>query len=282
MPAFATDSLPAAQAEADAPAGVHPEREAVPRRLLGAAACGWSAAALALAALGILALGYWTDADLLLADLLYDRASASFPWREAWLTLSFGHTFLKAVLTALAVLFIGAALADALWPQAPLDRHYARLRLRVIAWAAVLVPLVTSLLKQTSNAYCPWDLARYGGAAPHLRLFASLPPGVLPGHCLPAGHASSALWLVSLVVLWLPGPPRRALRALGLCLLPGLALGWMQQMRGAHFLSHTLWSAWIACAIVAALVALLQGGEARPASGGISRRFQAGIRCRAR
>ncbi|WP_373887845.1 phosphatase PAP2 family protein [Massilia sp. BSC265] len=98
----------------------------------------------------------------------------------------------------------------------------------------------------------------------------------LPGHCLPAGHASSALWLVSLVVVWLPGPGRRAGRACCVALVPGLALGWMQQMRGAHFLTHTLWSAWIACAIVLALVMLLQ------ASGGTVRRARAGTRCRAR
>ena len=28
-------------------------------------------------------------------------------------------------------------------------------------------------------------------------------------------------------------------------LLAGLALGLAQQMRGAHFMSHTLWSAWL-------------------------------------
>ncbi|UUZ57577.1 hypothetical protein LP419_13670 [Massilia sp. H-1] len=27
-------------------------------------------------------------------------------------------------------------------------------------------------------------------------------------------------------------------------------IGWIQQLRGAHFLTHTLWSMWIACALV--------------------------------
>ena len=33
-------------------------------------------------------------------------------------------------------------------------------------------------------------------------------------------------------------------------LLFGLGVGWVQQLRGAHFLTHTLWSGWIACALV--------------------------------
>jgi membrane-associated PAP2 superfamily phosphatase len=112
--------------------------------------------------------------------------------------------------------------------------------LRVIAWSAALVPLVISLLKQNSDAHCPWDLARYGGAQPYVRPFDTLPLHALPGHCLPAGHASSALWLISLAVLWLPGEERKAWRAAGTALALGLAVGWMQQMRGAHFLTHTL------------------------------------------
>lgn len=227
-------------------------------------------------ALLILALGRFTDLDLVLADILYDHATRAFPWREAWLTAIFGHQVLKALLTALATCFVLVAVVDVVRPQGMLDRPFARLRLRVVAWSAVLVPLATSLLKQSSNAHCPWDLARYGGSQPYVRLFEALPEGALPGHCLPAGHASSALWLASLAVLWLPGSSRKAWRTGCLALAPGLALGWMQQMRGAHFLTHTLWSAWIACAIVLLLVMLLQS------SGGTGRRAPAGIRCRAR
>ena len=245
-------------------------------RLLDMRSCARLAAALAVAALLIYAIAECSDADLVLADWLYDRAAGVFPWREAWLTTTFGHVLLKSGLTVLAVILVAMAAIDALWPLALLDRAFSRLRLRVAACSAVLVPLATSLLKQASNAHCPWDLARYGGGEPYVRLFEALPAGTLPGHCLPAGHASSALWLVSLAVWWLPGPGLRAWRAACLALAPGLALGWMQQMRGAHFLTHTLWSAWIACAIVLALIVLLQ------ASGGTGRRAPAGTRCRAR
>lgn len=250
--------------------------------LLDTRSAAWMAACLGLAALAIAALGHWTNLDLWLADLYYDRALGAFPWRESWLTVTFSHQIAKGVLTLLALVLIGAALFDAAWPQPLLDRPLARLRLRVLAWSAFLVPSVISLIKQGSDAYCPWDLARYGGSAPYVRLFDALPDGVLPGHCFPGGHASSALWLVALAVLWLPGGARKAWRAGAAGLGGGLLLGWMQQMRGAHFLSHTLWSAWIACAIVLLLVVVLQARAARlAASGDTARPAPAGTRSRA-
>lgn len=236
--------------------------------LLDTRTAAWMAAWLGLAAMAIFALGRWLDADLWLADLFYDRALGGFPWRESWLTVTFSHQIAKGALTLLALALIGAALFDAAWPQPLLDAPLARLRLRVLAWSALLVPASISLIKQGSDAHCPWDLARYGGSAPYVRLFEALPEGVLPGHCFPGGHASSALWLVALAVLWLPGRPRTAWRAGGAGLGCGLLLGWMQQLRGAHFLSHTLWSAWIACALVLSIVVLLQARAARLAPSG--------------
>ena len=79
----------------------------------------------------------------------------------------------------------------------------------------------------------------------------------MPGQCLPAGHASSALWLLSLAVFWLPARPRAAGRVALLALAFGATVGYLQQLRGAHFLTHTLWSIWIAGAIVLALVAAM-------------------------
>jgi membrane-associated PAP2 superfamily phosphatase len=230
---------------------------ATPPRLLAArqalVLCAWLAAAAPV----IFWLGRATDIDLLLADAVYDAATRSFPWRHAWLAETFNHTILKVLLTLAGAGFMLAAAADALWPRAA-RKVLDRLRLRVVGLSALLVPFVISTLKQASASHCPWDLARYGGSEPYLRLFDALPPGVLAGHCLPAGHASSALWLVSLCVYWLPVQPGLARRiALGALLFGGL-VGWMQQLRGAHFLTHTLWSIWLACAVVLAVVVLLQ------------------------
>lgn len=220
--------------------------------------CAWLLAGAPL----ILWLGRATDIDLMLADAVYDTATATFPWRHAWLADTFSHVILKGVLTLAAASCILAAAVDAVRPHAG-RTALERLRLRVVAGSALLVPGVISILKQASVAHCPWDLARYGGSAPYLRLFDALPPGAAAGHCLPAGHASSALWLVSLCALWLPARPGRA-RQVGLAaLLSGGMVGWMQQVRGAHFLTHTLWSLWLACAVVLVIVLVLQGPALR-------------------
>jgi membrane-associated PAP2 superfamily phosphatase len=228
-----------------------------PPRLLGARQllrlCAWLAAG----ALIILWIGRATDIDLALADAVYDASIHAFPWRYTWLADTFNHTILKGVLTLAAAWFMLAAARDAWRPRAgrtALDR----LRLRVVGLSAVLVPVVISTLKQASVAHCPWDLARYGGTEPYLRLFEALPPGVAAGHCLPAGHASSALWLVSLCVVWLPARPQRACQVALAALLSGGLVGWMQQLRGAHFLTHTLWSIWLTCALVLAIIAAVQ------------------------
>lgn len=225
--------------------------------LLGARQVAFLCAGLLATALLILWIGRATNIDLMLADSMFDAGAKVFKWRHAWLTETFSHTILKALLTLAAAWFIVAAAWDTWRPRIGRDA-LDRMRLRIVGLSAVLVPLVISLLKQASIAHCPWDLTRYGGTEPYLRLFDTLPLGIPAGHCLPAGHASSALWLVSLCVYWLPGRPQGA-RRMALCaLLLGGLVGWMQQLRGAHFLTHTLWSIWLACAVVLALVVALQ------------------------
>jgi membrane-associated PAP2 superfamily phosphatase len=133
-----------------------------------------------------------------------------------------------------------------------------RKRLRFTAVAAVLVPLIISVLKRQSVLHCPWDEQRYGGTAPYLKLLDAVPSSMQAGHCFPAGHASTGLWLAAFCVFWLPHRPRVAIGVFFAGLGVGFVLGWVQQMRGAHFLSHTLWSMWIASAILLIMLRVSQ------------------------
>ncbi len=207
-----------------------------------------------LAAAIILWLGSNTDIDLMLADAAFDPATHRFPWQHAWIAEQFNHIILKTIFSALGLVAAVLALWDGCRPFAGWTGE-RRTGLRVAAMSAVLVPLAISLLKQASSSHCPWDLKRYGGTAPYIRLLEWMPAGVAPGHCLPGGHASSALWLISIAAFWWPHRPRQAIATGTAMLMLGGAVGWMQQLRGAHFLTHTLWSAWIACALVAAIYA---------------------------
>lgn len=212
--------------------------------------------ALACSGLAILWLGLHTNIDLWLADAVYDPGRRAFPWRDAWIPDTFNHGILKVLFTVMGGIVIAVVLADLLRPMPKIDAA-TRLRMRAAGMAAALVPLVTSLLKQASDSHCPWDLVRYGGAQPYVRLFESLPLGASAGHCLPAGHASTSLWLVALAVFWLPQNPRKAAAVAAAGLGIGFAMGWMQQLRGAHFLTHTLWSMWIAVLVVLVTTVLM-------------------------
>ncbi|CUI07252.1 phosphatase PAP2 family protein [Massilia antarctica] len=214
---------------------------------------GWTLSlALAASALAIASINAFTDLDLILARAMFDPASATFPWRHAWLAETFSHAWARIALTTLACAVVLTALFDLLRPRLAWSDPF-RLRLRVVALAAALVPAWISTLKYLSASHCPWDLDLFGGDETYVRLFQAVSPYASMGHCMPAGHASSALWLVSMAVFWLPRQPRTALRVGAAMLGLGFALGWMQQLRGAHFLTHTLWSMWWACLIVSIL-----------------------------
>ncbi|QBQ39503.1 phosphatase PAP2 family protein [Pseudoduganella plicata] len=215
-----------------------------------------------LSALLILWIGSNTDIDLALADAAYDAATHSFPMQHAWIAEQFNHVMLKTVLSLLGATAVLLTLWDA-WRPCRSWTASRRTGMRVVAMSAVLVPSVIGLMKHASVSHCPWDLQRYGGTQPYVRLLEWMPAGIEAGHCMPAGHASSALWLISIAAFWWPQRRRTAIFVAGTMLMLGLAVGWLQQLRGAHFLTHTLWSAWVACVVVGAIYVFNTKGLAR-------------------
>lgn len=198
----------------------------------------------------------YTHIDLRLADGMYSAVSHRFPWKDNWFASVFMHYWVKVFLIVLGMFLLGLLVANRFRSFRWLSKS-DRKRLAVIVLSFFTIPAVISAMKSQSMHHCPWDLQRYGGYAPYLRLFDSLPEGIKAGHCFPAGHASSGLWLAAFTVFWLPRRPRMALLVFAIGLTPGLVLGWVQQMRGAHLLTHTLWSAWIASLIIVLLARLI-------------------------
>ena len=218
---------------------------------------------LAASGVSLLLLFHLTRLDLLLEDAWHAPAGTAWPLRESWWTGTLVHQWLRYILIAAAL----ACLASA-WTQ----RHAANaLRWRFVAAATVGVPLVVALSKRMSPMHCPWDVDRYGGTAPYLDLYASLSAQVLaPGHCFPGGFVSTGSWLLAFALLRYPERPRASLW-IGLAAATlGLGLGVVQQLRGAHFFSHTLWTLWLSWAIVLALHAAL-GAWREPAAGPLIR-----------
>jgi membrane-associated PAP2 superfamily phosphatase len=104
---------------------------------------------------------------------------------------------------------------------------------------------------------CPNDLIQYGGNLPYLQLFDALPIGVAMGKCFPGGHASGGFALMAFYFAFRDMRPKFAQSMLMFSLSLGFVMGWAQMMRGEHFLSHNLWSAWVVWAICLACQPLL-------------------------
>ena len=117
---------------------------------------------------------------------------------------------------------------------------------RVSLFLTVLSALLSvTLIKGFSQTSCPWDLQAFGGAAPyvsHCNLWVSDGGG---GHCFPAGHASTGFAFMAAYFGLRQNNAPGAVKWLLVAMCIGFILGISQQMRGAHFMSHTLWTAWL-------------------------------------
>ncbi len=209
---------------------------------------------LAVSAVLMLLLGQYTDIDLLIEDYYYDEQLKAFPWLDSWFAKDLMHGYVKNVIIKSGYLVLLVVAWDFIRPW-NMVTPFVRSRLRFVAAASLLVPTIVRGVKQFSVLHCPWTVDRYGGTEPFLRLLDHVPEGMKIGHCFPAGHATVGLWLAALCVFWLPHKPRVAAVVFSAGLSVGLVLGWVQQMRGAHFLFHTLWAAWLASLVILLMLA---------------------------
>ena len=78
--------------------------------------------------------------------------------------------------------------------------------------------------------------------------------------CFPAGHASAGYAWMALYFFFLATRPQWRWLGLAVGIVLGLLFGVVQQLRGAHFLSHDLWTA-VICWSCALGGYLLYGGR---------------------
>jgi membrane-associated PAP2 superfamily phosphatase len=213
----------------------------------------WLWGLLGVSAVGIFVMANHTPLDLLLADRMFDFSLGQFSYRHAFFFDTVMHVYAKQLLLSMWLLCLLLAILPVkmcpAWLRPDWLSESQQYRLRWVAALAVVHSGLVSWLKHQMPHACPWDITRYGGSLPWFPAFAAHSP-YMAGHCFPAGHASSGLWLSALCLCYLPQHPRKALAVALAGLAVGLALGWCQQMRGAHFLSHTLTSAWLMCALL--------------------------------
>ncbi|MCA0175637.1 MAG: phosphatase PAP2 family protein [Proteobacteria bacterium] len=215
---------------------------------------------------GFLLLLAWDRSGL---DLVAVRAwgtAAGFAWRDHWLTSNVLHGGSRVV-----GWLVVAALAVGIWqPYGVLRRLTHRERIWWVG-TTLLCSVLILALKRISATSCPWSLAEFGGTAHYVSHWAR---GVLdggPGHCFPSGAASTAF-------AFLPGwfalrnrAPRAAAWWLAGVVIAGTMVGVVQMVRGAHYPSHTLWTAWLCWALSAiSYHAVVRRAVAAPAAAPVS------------
>lgn len=201
-----------------------------------------------------------TPLDHILIGYYYDAAMHAFPLRDDAFLQNVMHSGTKLLVIGIAFAVFGAYLLTYLLPQ--WEPH--RRRLLWIAAGMAGGSLLVSLLKHASALHCPWDLAEYGGYAPFHGLFDVLPGGVAAGRCFPGGHASGGFALMAFYFGLRDSSARTARLFLAAGLAAGMVMGWSQMMRGAHFLSHNVWSGWVVWMYLAVQYATFPPGG-RPA-----------------
>jgi membrane-associated PAP2 superfamily phosphatase len=178
-----------------------------------------------------------TGLDLWVADHWYAFEGYQWSLRDNWLTYRIIHQDGKEALLGVGLVLAALLVAGYRWP----GLRAWRKPLGYLLTSMALLPGLVAYSKHFSQAPCPWDMARYGGEALYRHNLSYGFSAAGAGHCFPAGHASGGFALLALyfaAYLYARRPVW--------FLLPGILVGFTfafgQEARGAHFLSHDLWT----------------------------------------
>lgn len=168
-----------------------------------------------------------------------------FTERNNWYLVHLNHKVFKQLLIAVYlsffVLWLASFKLEKLRPQRWLYGY--------MFVVSILSTALIGILKSQSAHACPWDMTEQTATGFIWNFTAT------HGHCFPGGHASTGFALITGFFVFRLVQPKRAWFYLTAGLLLGFMMGWGQMMRGAHFLSHNLWTGWIILCFNTALYA---------------------------
>jgi membrane-associated PAP2 superfamily phosphatase len=193
----------------------------------------------------------FTDTDIVVQDRFLNfatgewRVDASDPLGRALF-----YNGPKFLIIAGAVAMLMLASGPAAWREAAdVDRRGLALALLTLA----SVPLLVGAGKATTNVFCPSEIRRYGGDVGYVKVLERFPDDDRPsrkGHGFPAGHSSGGFALFGL--LWLRRGRAWRAAVVALAVAVGWWMGAYQMMKGAHYLSHTVFTMLFALCIALA------------------------------
>lgn len=162
-----------------------------------------------------------------------------FPYKNDWYLAKLNHSYVKKILTFVYISFFILWIASFKIGRLKTKRW----QYGYMFWVSMLCTCSIGLIKAHSTHACPWSMT-HPTATSFVWDFSAT-----AGHCFPGGHASTGFALFTGYFTYRLTQRNRAWFYLGAAILLGFAMGWAQMMRGAHFLSHNLWTAWICFAI---------------------------------
>ena len=161
--------------------------------------------------------------------------SGKFLLRDNWYLAELNHRYVKdLIILVYASFFIIWLASFKVEKFKPLRWTYGYFFCMVILSTSII-----GLLKSQSAHACPWNITIPTSQGFFWDFSAS------KGHCFPGGHASTGFALMAGYSVFRQSNRKRAYFFLVSGCILGFAMGWAQMMRGAHFLSHNLWTAWI-------------------------------------
>jgi membrane-associated PAP2 superfamily phosphatase len=182
--------------------------------------------------------------DIAVAGWFFDDVRHVFPLTDQWLLKDVLHDAVRMVGAVSALALLGLTVTSWITPR-PQRLHEHRRTLLLVCGACYSGAAAVEILKHFSAHACPWDLALFGGTAAYQPLFGAPIAAQIVRGCSPAAHPLVGYAWLGVGFAVLPVARSAAWRAWAGALALGTVCGAVQILRGAHFLSHVLWCAWI-------------------------------------
>ena len=196
-----------------------------------------------------LATGDLLSLKFFIANKLYQLEGFQWSLKHHFITEAVLHDGVRTLnLIAVASLLIITLLQFIPGKRGSQKRSYVLLLLSVLLSFGLV-----NYLKATLGMDCPWDLRQYGGTKPYFSLWSLNDSHVSSGRCFPSGHSSIGFAWIALYFFWRRHRPTLAKTTVALSLIAGTTLGFVQQLRGAHFFVDDIATAFI-CWTVALLI----------------------------
>ncbi|WP_339674121.1 phosphatase PAP2 family protein [Dasania marina] len=207
------------------------------------------------------------DVDRLLAAKLYAYQGYEWRYQGSWLLQDVIHQGGRALVLTLYLVLIGLLCSSFVVTRL---KKYQRGLFYLLASVSLSL-IIVSVLKQLTAVPCPWSYSQFGGELAYQSWLEAM-LSAQGGRCFPSGHASGAYAWLAVYFFCRCYLPRWRRASFIVVMLLGLIFGVAQQLRGAHFLSHDIWTLTICwyCALLMFYVFKLnpprQGCSAKAAS----------------